>query len=155
MRGISARVHAVAADIGFTAEALDEVLAPERADDHQGVCREDRSRLPRDETWVGEIVDVMHRADEGGDQALLLQRRKRIGADPIMGVVEIEAAVLRPPKPADVVVDALFDHVGGLGRRGIDWERNGGATGIAEEAAAGGIGRVQHGLHAERVERLA
>src|ERR1700733_10107394 len=38
MRGIAACVHAIAADVGVTAEALDEVLAPQRAHDHQGVC---------------------------------------------------------------------------------------------------------------------
>jgi glycosyltransferase involved in cell wall biosynthesis len=62
----------------------------------------------------------MHRANEGGNQALFLKGRKRVGADPIMGVIEIEAAVLEPPKPAEVIVDALFDHVSGLTQRGLD-----------------------------------
>ncbi len=148
MRGIAAHVHAVAADDGLTAEALDEILAPERAHNHQGVRSEDRSPLPLDETRIGEIVDVMHRAHEGWDQALLLQRRKRVGADPIVGVIEIEAAILGPPKPADVIVDALFDHVGGLHRRRIDWEGNGCATRSAEETAPASVRRVQHSLDA-------
>ena len=120
MRRISASVDAVAADHGFASKARDEGLAPERAHDHQGVRCEDRSRLPPDEARVGKIVDVMHRANEGGDQALFLQRRKRVGADPVMGVIEIEAAVLGDPKPAEVIVDALLDHVSGLARRGLD-----------------------------------
>ena len=97
----------------------------------------------------------MHRANEGGDQPLLLQRRKRVAADPVMGVIEIEVAVLGPSKPADVIVDALFDHVSGVTRRGLDGKRDGGATGLAEEAAPRGIRRVQHSLDAEVFERLA
>ncbi len=46
MWGIAACVHTVAAHFGFAAEALDEVSAPERAHDHQGVRCEDRSGLP-------------------------------------------------------------------------------------------------------------
>src|SRR5580698_9613808 len=97
----------------------------------------------------------MHRANEGGDQALFLKGRKRVGADPVMSMIEIEAAVLGPPKPADVIVDALFDHVSGVTGRGFDWERSGVATGLAKEAAPGGVGRMQHGLETKRVERLA
>ena len=155
MRRISASVDAVAADHGFASKARDEGLAPERAHDHQGVRCEDRSRLPPDETRVGEIVDVMHRANEGGDQALLLKGRKRVGADPVMGVIEIEGAVLGAPKPADVIVDALVDHVGGVTLRGFDRERNGGTTGLAKEAAPRGVRRVQHSLDAEVFEGLA
>jgi hypothetical protein len=55
-RGISESIDAVAAQLSFAAEALDEVLAPECAHGHQGVRCEDRSRLPPDETRVGEIV---------------------------------------------------------------------------------------------------
>ena len=67
-----------------------------------------------------------------------------------MRVIEIEAAILGLPKPADVVGDALLDHLSGITRRGRDREGNGGATRLAEKAAAGGVGRVQHGLDAER-----
>src|SRR3984957_16773272 len=148
MRGISASVHAVAAEFSFAAEARDEGLPPEVAHDYQGIRRDNRPRLPRDKTRVRKIVEVMHRANEGGDQALFLQGRKRVAADPVMGVIEIEVAVLRPPKPAEVVVDALFDHVSGLTRRMLDRERNGVATGLAEEAAPGRIRRMQHGLDA-------
>ena len=97
----------------------------------------------------------MHNANEGGDQAFFLQRRKRVAADPVMGVVEIEAAVLWPPKPADVIIDTRFDHVSGVARRGLDWERDCAATGLAKEAAPRGIRRVQHSLDAEVFERLA
>jgi hypothetical protein len=55
-RGISESIDAVAAQLSFAAEARDEGLAPRRAHDHQGVRREDRSRLPLDEARVGEIV---------------------------------------------------------------------------------------------------
>ena len=111
--------------------------------------------MPLHETRVGKIVDVMHRANEGGDQALLLKGRKRVGADPVMGVIEIEGAVLGAPKPADVIVDALVDHVGGVTLRGFDRERNGGTTGLAKEAAPRGVRRVQHSLDAEVFEGLA
>src|ERR1700722_10818575 len=97
----------------------------------------------------------MHRANEGGDQALLFQRGKRVAADPVMRVIEVEAAVLGPPKPADVIVDALFDHVRGLTRYGLDGKGDSRAPGIAEEAAPSGIGRMQHNLNAEVFERLA
>jgi hypothetical protein len=53
---ISACVHAIAADFSFAPEALDYVFSPQRAYDHPGVRCEDRSRLPPDETRVGEIV---------------------------------------------------------------------------------------------------
>jgi hypothetical protein len=66
MGGISANIHAVAADVGFAAEARDDGLAPERAHDQQGARCDDRSRLQLDKTRVGEIVGVMHRANEGG-----------------------------------------------------------------------------------------
>src|SRR5205809_356810 len=50
---------------------------------------------------------------------------------------------------------ARIDRVCGVTRRGSDWKGNGVAMGLAEEATAPGVGRVQHGLHAEVFERLA
>ena len=53
---ISTCVHVIAADFGFAPEALDYVFSRQRAHDHPGVRCEGRSRLPPDETRVGEIV---------------------------------------------------------------------------------------------------
>ena len=147
MRGISDEFHAVAADVSFAAEALDEGLAPERAHDHQGVGRDGSIAFAarRDAGRRSRRCDAPceRRPGSGPPPSSVASALPPI---PSWRVVEIEAAVLGPSKPADVIVDALFDHVSGLGaardRPGWQWRAQRGSRKKPRPAASGACSTV-------------
>ena len=98
------------------------------------------------------MVEVVHGADEGRDQPRPVEVREGAAAEPVMGVVQVEAAVLGQAEPVPIISDALLHHV--VGRAALDAagrDRDRAAGGGAEEAAPRRIGRVDDRLVAERV----
>ncbi len=114
------------------------------------MAREVETRDP----LVVEIVDVMHGADEGADEAALLERSERVARDSVLRVVNVEAAIPGKREMRDIVLDALLDHRECFGGRGPDGEGARLALGCAEEAFALCVRRMQHDLAAKLGQRL-
>jgi hypothetical protein len=111
--------------------------------------------LQRGEPQIGKIVDVMHGAGKPGDEAALLESCECICRNAVLGMPDVEAAVLCTLEVAQIVGNARLHHSGDAApdRRRRDAHRSG--ERVAKEAAAAGVGGMNRCVVAEAAQRIA
>ena len=146
-------INAVRDASGRDPIGLPQPVAPVVADAEHACGRRHAAILARRDLRVGELVEVVDGTDEARDQPRLDKVGERVGADPVMGVIDVEPAVIGDREPLPIFGDALLDEVGR--RPALDpagGNRDGPASRRAKEPLPVGVRRVDDRLVAERRE---
>src|ERR1700728_3669238 len=99
---IALAIDAVADDRRVDSEIRRQFLPPHGADDQMTIGGDDRTSLHRGDDGIVEDVDMVHGANEAGDQAALFQGCERVGGYPVLRMKYIEPPMRRVGEMVDV-----------------------------------------------------